>query len=163
MHTALIFKEQAKVKELGLKEKYLAQPHYSIKQIEGYDLLCCKDNKQDLHSSIIETNNKEYFPGTMNIYFIRHRLELKRLSGIPRHGLVLQKILNIDCFCSIFHLCQTTNKDHARKKYGLHTHQNVESDPWIMVCVDLVGPFMIKTPARTHSMLVLTMIDPATC
>jgi hypothetical protein len=30
MHTALIFKEQAKVKEPGLRKKGLAQPHYSI-------------------------------------------------------------------------------------------------------------------------------------
>jgi hypothetical protein len=79
MHTALIFKEQAKVKEIGLREKGLAQPHYSIQHIEGYDLLCYKDNKQDLHSSIIDINNKEYCPGTMNIYFIRDRLEQKRL------------------------------------------------------------------------------------
>jgi hypothetical protein len=39
MHTALIFKEQAKVKETGLEEKSVAQPHYSIKNIEGYNLL----------------------------------------------------------------------------------------------------------------------------
>jgi hypothetical protein len=82
MHTALIFKEQAKVQELGLREKGLAQHHYSIQNIEGYDLLCYKNNKQDLHSSIIETSNKEYCLGTMNIYFIRDKLELKRLSGI---------------------------------------------------------------------------------
>ena len=31
-----------------------------------------------------------------------------------------------------------------------------------MVCVDLVGPFTIKTPSKTHSLLALTMIDPAT-
>jgi hypothetical protein len=43
MHTALIFKEQAKVKEPGLREKGLAQPHYSIQHIEGYDLLCYKE------------------------------------------------------------------------------------------------------------------------
>jgi hypothetical protein len=30
-----------------------------------------------------------------------------------------------------------------------------------MVCVDLVGPFTIRTPAKTHSLLELTMIDPA--
>jgi hypothetical protein len=41
MHTALIFKEQAKVK--GLREKDLAQPHYSIQHIEGYDLPCYKE------------------------------------------------------------------------------------------------------------------------
>jgi hypothetical protein len=39
MQTALIFKEQAKVKESGLREKGLAQPHYSIQHIEGYDIL----------------------------------------------------------------------------------------------------------------------------
>jgi hypothetical protein len=43
MHNALIFKEQAKVKEPGLREKGLAQPHYSIQYIEGYDLLCYKE------------------------------------------------------------------------------------------------------------------------
>jgi hypothetical protein len=31
-----------------------------------------------------------------------------------------------------------------------------------MVCVDLVGPFTIRTPAKTHSLLALIMIDPAT-
>jgi hypothetical protein len=30
-----------------------------------------------------------------------------------------------------------------------------------MVCVDLVGPFTIRTPAKTHSLLALTIIDPA--
>jgi hypothetical protein len=58
MYTALIFKEQAKVKDTGLREKDLAQPHYSIQHIELYDLLCYKDNKQDLHSSIIEKTVK---------------------------------------------------------------------------------------------------------
>jgi hypothetical protein len=43
MHTALIFIEQAKVKEPQLREKGLAQPHYSIQHIEGYDLLCYKE------------------------------------------------------------------------------------------------------------------------
>jgi hypothetical protein len=43
MHTALIFKEQAKVKGLRFREKCLAQPHYSMQHIEGYDLLCYKE------------------------------------------------------------------------------------------------------------------------
>jgi hypothetical protein len=30
-----------------------------------------------------------------------------------------------------------------------------------MDCVDLVGTFTIRTPAKTHSLLELTMIDPA--
>jgi Integrase core domain len=31
-----------------------------------------------------------------------------------------------------------------------------------MVCIDLVGPYTIKTQLKTHSLLALTMIDPAT-
>jgi hypothetical protein len=44
IHGALIFKEQVKVKEAGFRKKCLAQHHYSIQHIEGYDLLCYKDN-----------------------------------------------------------------------------------------------------------------------
>jgi hypothetical protein len=82
--------------------------------------------KQDLHYSIIETNNKEYCPGTMNIYFIWDRQDQKRLSGISWHGLVLHKILNIDCLCSTCQVCQTTKKE--RKKYGLLQSEIAESD-----------------------------------
>jgi hypothetical protein len=52
-----------------------------------------------------------------------------------------------------------TKKEH--KKYGLLPPKIAESDPWFIVCVDLVGPFTIRTPAKTHSLLSLTMIDPA--
>jgi hypothetical protein len=41
MHNALIFKEQEKFK--ALKQKSLAQPHYSIKHIEWYDILSYKE------------------------------------------------------------------------------------------------------------------------
>jgi hypothetical protein len=69
-------------------------------------------------------------------------------------------MLNIDCLCSTYQVCQMTKKE--RKKYGLLPPKIAESDPWVMVCVDLVGPFTIRTPAKTHTLLALTMIDPAT-
>jgi hypothetical protein len=71
MHTALIFKKQAKVKNTGLREKGLAQPHYSIHHIEGYDLLYHKE-KIYIPQSLRQTTKS-----TVDI------LELKRLSGIP--------------------------------------------------------------------------------
>jgi hypothetical protein len=49
----------------------------------GAQILLVGYNKEDLYSSIIETITNKYCPGTMNIYFIRDRLEQKRLSGIP--------------------------------------------------------------------------------
>jgi hypothetical protein len=43
MHIALIFKEQTRVDGLRKKEKGLSQLHYSMQHIEGYDLLCYKE------------------------------------------------------------------------------------------------------------------------
>jgi hypothetical protein len=41
--------------------------------------------------------------------------------------------------------------------------QNLTLNTWVMVCfMDLMGLFTIRTPAKTHSLLALTMIDPAT-
>jgi hypothetical protein len=62
MHTALIFKEQAKVKEPGLREKGLAQPHYSIQHIEGYDLLCFKEKIYIPQSLRQKTKNTVMIP-----------------------------------------------------------------------------------------------------
>jgi hypothetical protein len=122
--------------------------------------------RKDLHSSIIETNNKEYCPGTMNIYFIRDKLEQKRLSGIPWHGLDLHKMLNIYCLCSTFQVCQMTKKERTCKKYGMLPPKIVESDTQSLghgLCGSGgTHPFTIRTTAKTHSLLALTMIDPAT-
>jgi hypothetical protein len=71
-------------------------------------------------------------------------------------------MLKIDSLCSTCQVCQMTKKELARKKYGLLPPKIAESDPWVMVCVDLVGPCTIRTPTKTHSLLALTMIDPAT-
>jgi hypothetical protein len=53
-----------------------------------------------------------------------------------------------------------TKKERVHKKYGLLPPKIAESDPWVMVCVDLVGPFTIRTLTKTHSLLALKMIDP---
>jgi hypothetical protein len=52
-----------------------------------------------------------------------------------------------------------TKKERAYKKYGLLPPKIAESDPWVMVYVDLVGSFTIRKPAKTQSLLVLKMID----
>jgi hypothetical protein len=55
IYSTIIIKQQAKVKEVGLREKGLTQPHYLRQNIEGYDLLCYNNGILDLHSSIIDT------------------------------------------------------------------------------------------------------------
>jgi Integrase zinc binding domain len=67
---------------------------------------------------------------------------------------------DVQRLCSTCPVCQLIKKE--RIKYGLLPPKVAESDPWVMVCVDLVGPFTIKTPCKTRSLLALTMIDPAT-
>jgi hypothetical protein len=79
MHNALIFKEQAKFKEPELREKGLAQPHYSTIILKGMIFFSTKikiadkisnlithkifsATKKDLHSSIIETKRTVLIP-----------------------------------------------------------------------------------------------------
>jgi hypothetical protein len=66
---------------------------------------------------------------------------------------------DVERLCSTCQVCQITNKD--RKKYGLLPPKIAESDSWVMVCVDLVSPLTIRTPAKTHTLLALTMIYTA--
>jgi hypothetical protein len=73
MHTALIFKELAKVKEPGLREKGLAQPLNQYNILKDMIFFVTKEtNKIYIHQSLRQ-RVKEYCPGTMNIYFIRDR------------------------------------------------------------------------------------------
>jgi hypothetical protein len=67
---------------------------------------------------------------------------------------------SVERLCSTCPICHPTKKE--RKKYGLLHPKTAESDPWVMVFMDLVGPFTIKTPLKTHSLLALTMIDLVT-
>jgi hypothetical protein len=54
-----------------------------------------------------------------------------------------------------------------RKKYGMLPPKIAESDTQSLghgLCGSgRTTPFTIRTPAKTHSLLALTMIDPATC
>jgi hypothetical protein len=75
-------------------------------------------------------------------------------------------MMNVDCLCSTCQVCQITKMDHGRKKYGLLPPKTAESDT-VSLGHGLCGsggthPFTIRTPAKTHSLLALTMIDPAT-
>jgi hypothetical protein len=71
-------------------------------------------------------------------------------------------MMNIDCLCSTCQVCQMIKKECVSKKYGLLQTKIAEYDIVFMVFVDLVVSFTIRTRAKTHSMLALTMIDPVT-
>jgi hypothetical protein len=57
-----------------------------------------------------------------------------------------------------------TKKERTRKKYGLLPPKIAESDPWVMVCVDLLGSIYNKDTSQNtlfFPLLALTMIDQA--
>jgi hypothetical protein len=60
-------------------------------------------------------------------------------------------------------ICQTQKKQS--KKYGLLPEKEVEAMPWDRLCVNLIGPYNIKSNVKGVKMPPLkcvTMIDPAT-
>jgi hypothetical protein len=80
-----------------------------------YELL----QRQDLHSSKIETINNEYYASTMKIYLIRYRQVQKIRLGMPQYGQVLHKMIHVDYIFSTCQLCQITKNESISKIYGL--------------------------------------------
>ena len=124
-----------------------------MQHIEGYDLLCNKD--------------KIYIPQSLRQKVLSWYHEYVLHPGQTRTEKIIRNTMawpglkqDLERLCSPCQVCQLTKKE--RKKYELLPPKIAESDPWVMVCVDLVGSFTIKTPSKTHSLLALTMIDPAT-
>jgi hypothetical protein len=62
------------------------------------------------------------------------------------------------------HLVLQAQKKQA-KKYGLLPEKDVEAMPWDRLCVDLIGPYNIKSNVKgikIPPLKCITMIDPAT-
>jgi hypothetical protein len=60
-------------------------------------------------------------------------------------------------------ICQTQKKQS--KKYGLLPEKEAEAMPWDRLCVNLIGPYYIKSNVKGVKIPPLkriTMIDPAT-
>jgi hypothetical protein len=70
------------------------------------------------------------------------------------------QITNDVSTCSI---CQTQKKQS--KKYGLLPEKEAEAMPWDRLCVNLIGPYNIKSNVKgvkIPPLKCVTMIDPAT-
>jgi hypothetical protein len=56
--------------------------------------------------------------------------------------------------------CQLFKKQ--QKKYGHLPPKEAEELPWSRVNVEMIGPYIVRTPKSTHTLRALTMIDPVT-
>ncbi len=60
-------------------------------------------------------------------------------------------------------ICQTQKKQS--KKYGLLPEKDAEAMPWDRLCIDLIGPYKIKSNIKgikIPPLKAITVIDPAT-
>ena len=57
--------------------------------------------------------------------------------------------------------CQKCKKSRAAK-CGKLPARLADTVPWERANVDLIGPWTVKTPTKTHKLQAITMIDPAT-
>jgi hypothetical protein len=81
---------------------------------------------------------------------------------MSRHGQILHKMLNIDCFYSKCQVCQMKKKKRACKKYWMILPKIAESDGTSLgygLCGSDVS-IKSKEKSKSKSLLVLTMIDP---
>ena len=68
---------------------------------------------------------------------------------------------DVQNMCSTCDTCQRTKRTHS--KYGHLPPKEAEAEPWDVLCVDMIGPYTIKTKGRKPLTLwCVTMIDPAT-
>ena len=64
-------------------------------------------------------------------------------------------------YCELCDVCQRTKKN--KKKYGTLPEKVAETEPWDVLCIDLIGPYTIRQPNReVQKLQCVTMINPAT-
>lgn len=119
-----------------------------------------------MKSSIIKIKST-YHPVCSNIYscgitseMLHHPSQIRMEQTLHQHytwpGLhddVLQHVSK----CST---CQHFKKQ--QKQYGHLPPKKAESTLWTMVCVDLIGPYTVKTCSGEYTLNAMTMIDPTT-
>lgn len=126
---------------------------FAMKTVEGVEL--------------VHMNGKIYVPLSLRERIIswyhqflvhpgRTRMEATIRQNFTWPGLTPQ----VDNYCKTCHECQLFKKQ--RKKYGHLPPKQAESSPWTTVCVDLIGPYKVRTPRKVHELRAMTMLDPAT-
>jgi hypothetical protein len=119
-----------------------------MQHIEWYDLLCYNDEiyiPQSLRQRVLSW----YHEHLLHLGQTRTEMTIRNTMTWP--GLTQ----DVKRLCSTFPVCQLIKRE--RNNYNLLPLKIAEPDPWVMVCADQMGTFTIKTPLKTHLLLVLTL------
>jgi hypothetical protein len=157
VHYKLISKHQLNDKKLLTKLQ--DSDAYHLKTFRGGGKqrhLICRDDKivipATLSRRVVEWyHNILCHPGeTRTEQTIRQQFYWKNLRD------------DVHTVCSKCHNCQKNKR--STKKYGHLPVKEAQSDPWDVLCVDLVGPYTIKRKRKKNlkPLWCVTMIDPAT-
>ena len=83
------------------------------------------------------------------------------LLTIKQHFTWPNIMRDVEKFCASCHTCQLAKK--TKKKYGHLPPKQAEAIPWDTLCIDLIGPYVVKEHGKQKWILhCLTMIDPST-
>ena len=147
----LISKYQGLDKEL--KQKCMSTTNFSTKTLEGVE--------------VITYQGKIYIPVQLQQRVVAWYHEYLAHPGESRTEATIRQTCtwpnlrsHVQTFCKTCRTCQLFKKQ--RKKYGHLPPKEAEGLPWSRVNVDLIGPYVVRTPTASHTLRVLTMIDPVT-
>ena len=151
----LLAKEQSLDKQLHRLHTSEASK-YELKSFRGSESLLCRNGKicvpQSLQHHMIEWYH------TMLLHPGINRTE----QTIYQHFTWPTLRKDVTKFVSTCDRCQRYKKQ--KKKYGYLPPKSAETQPWEILCVDLVGPYKIARPGKKKDLVLnaCTMIDPAT-
>ena len=153
LSTALIIQYQQK--DSQLLEKSKNNKEFSTKAFRGGDQVICQ-------------NDKIYIPTELRHHIVRWYHEMLLHPGESRTEETIRQHMtwpnlrhDVQSHVKKCRSCQIHKTRH--QKYGKLPPKVAEAQPWEQLCVDLIGPYLIrrkdKPPLR---LMAVTMIDPAT-
>ena len=145
--------QEAQRKDPELLKRLRDKPGYSDTVLEGSDLITYKGRiyiPHALRSSIVEWYHS----------MLGHPGVKRTAATIIQHLIWPGLHAEVEQYVARCEACQLYKKQ--KKKYGHLPVKDIESHPWRILCVDLVGPYTVRTNKGTQSLHAMTMFDPAT-
>jgi hypothetical protein len=144
--------------DTSLRNEAASNPKYHLKSFHGggkTEILICMNDKIVIPNKLQKTIVSWYHTQ------LCHPGETRTEQSIRQHFWFtnLREVVHEVCKKCI--ICQRTKLSF--KKYGHLPAKVAESEPWEILCVDLIGPYTIKRKGKEPLKLwCITMIDPAT-
>eukprot|EP00804_Cyclotella_cryptica_P019221 CCRYP_006125-RA/>CCRYP_006125-RA protein AED:0.51 eAED:0.03 QI:0/0/0/1/0/0/2/0/482 len=144
-------REIAQARKLNASLKML-KDQYSTQVVKSTEILC-KDEKMAIPKELQHRAGKWYH------HYLQHSGHT-RLKETLHDAMYWKGMQNtIRKYVKNYHAGQV-NKRH-KHKYGKLPTKFIITNPWEVLCVNLIGPYMIKGKDRTEiNFMCLTMIDP---